>query len=85
MLQFHRDAQRTDDINASTSFVKCARGGARERWREGSVPGAALSGAVSAGKPDSQMAALSAREAEGSGRRAAAPSGITLKWTAWRY
>lgn len=46
----------------------------RERGEEGSVPGVVISGAVSAEKPDSQMAALSVREVQGSGRGPAAPT-----------
>lgn len=49
------------------------------------MPGVVISGAVSAEKPDSQMAALSVLEVEGRGRGPAAPVSITLKWTAWRY
>lgn len=82
MLQFHCDMLRTDDINTFNVSSVCE---VHERWAEGSVPGAVISGAVSAGKLDSQMAALSVPEVEGSGRRPVAASSVALKWTAWRY
>lgn len=96
MLQFHCDVLCIDYIDTlklvalpffpiSEWVTEWVSEWMSEWWEEGSVPGVVISGAVSAEKPDSQMAALSVWEVEGRGRGPAAPASITLKWTAWRY
>lgn len=46
------------------------------------MPASVISGAMSAEKPDSRMAALSMLEVKGRGREGVTLTSITFKWTA---